>query len=207
MSEAIKRIEHAGQIIVIEHDDCSYSPRENDNICVFHIASTRYAFGDVNHTNRADIDLAETRHIRDGDVIFPLYFYSHSGITISLDNTQYPFNDRWDAGRCGFVAVRRKDMIANFGNKRFTKKIKNKCLEIAQQEVKELDSYLRGEVYRYSINDGEESCGGFIGDIQYCIDEAKGMAEWLKKNKEEEAEKAKIAAPLPLFPEGTEILA
>lgn len=206
MSEAIETIEHAGQTIEIFQDDCGFSPRDNDNICIIHIGSTRYSFGDENYTTLEAIEKAEKEAIRNGDIVYPLYHYTHSGITISLDNTQYPFNDQWDAGQCGFVQVRRSEMIANWGKKNFTPKIKAKCLEVAQREVKELDSFLRGEVYLFSINDYEESCGGFIGDIKYCIDEAKGAAEHLKEYKEKEVEKARIEAPLPLFPVGMAVL-
>jgi hypothetical protein len=206
MPDAIETIEHAGQTIIIEQDNCDYSPRENDNICVFHIGHSRYSFGDENYSSIEDIQAAERKALAKGNIVLPLRMYDHSGITISLGN-EYPYNDRWDSCRCGFVEVRKSEMIANFGKTNFTKKIRDKCPEIAEQEVKELDSYLRGEVYCYNINDGEETCGNYIGDIKYCIDDAKSAAEDLKAYKEVEAEKARIAAPLPLFPEGMAVLA
>lgn len=47
-------------------------------------------------------------------------------------------------------------------------------------EVKEYDAYLRGEVYGFVVDeDGpdEESCWGFIGDVDYCKQEANEAAE------------------------------
>jgi hypothetical protein len=128
--------------------------------------------------------------------------FDHSGITIALT----PFSCRWDSGQVGFVQVQKSEIMANWGKKNWTKKLREKALEVAEGEVKEMDSYISGEVYRYDINDGEESCGNYIGDIKYCIEDAKSAAEHLKTYKEEQAEKARIAAPLPLFPEGTAVL-
>jgi len=203
MSDAIETIEHVGQTIEIFQDDCDNSPRQYDNICIIHIGHRRYSFGDENYNNFEDIQAAERKAKAKGNIVLPLYMYDHSGITIALT----PFSCRWDSGRVGFVEVRKSEMIANWGKKNFTPQLKAKSLEVAEQEVKELDYYIRGEVYLYSINDHEESCGGFIGDIKYCITEAKEMAESLQKQKADDAEKAKIDAPLPLFPDGMAILA
>lgn len=49
-----------------------------------------------------------------------------------------------------------------------------------QAEVKEYDSYLRGEVYGFIVdNDGpdEDACWGFVGDIDYCKEAANESAE------------------------------
>ena len=53
-----------------------------------------------------------------------------------------------------------------------------------RDEVSIYDSYLRGEVYGYIIEDGK-SCFGFY-DIDYCISEAKDMVDYeLNRQKKE----------------------
>jgi len=52
---------------------------------------------------------------------------------------------------------------------------------VAKSEVEEMDSYVRGEVYGYVI-DEEDSCWGFVGDIKYCIEEAKSIVDYMVKN-------------------------
>jgi len=188
MSDIVETIEYKGHNIDICYDSCDFSPRENDNICVFHIAHKRYSFGDKNYNNYEDIKIAENEAKRNGDIVLPLYMYDHSGITISLS----PFSCPWDSGQVGFVQVPKKKMIEEFGKKVFTPALKKRALEIAEAEVSEMDSYCRGEVYGFNIDDGEDSCWGFVGDIKYCIEEAKGSVDCMVKyNTEQHCEKLK----------------
>ena len=179
MSETAETIKYKGHTIKIKYDtECGFSPRDNDNICVFHIAHSRYAFGDKHYNDRESIDEAEREALRNGDIVLPLYMYDHSGVTISLA----PFSCPWDSGQVGFVQVPRKKMIEEFGGKIFTQRLKKIALKHAQGEVQEMDSYLTGEVYGYDIDDGDDSCWGFIGDIKYCIEEAKGAVDCIVKH-------------------------
>ena len=74
-------------------------------------------------------------------------------------------------------------MLKEFGKKNFTKALKDNALEIAKSEVETLDKYLRGDIYGYDINDGEDSCWGYYG-IDEAIVEAKGIIDYKIKNKE-----------------------
>lgn len=38
-------------------------------------------------------------------VVLPLWLYDHTGITISVGERVYPYNDRWDSGQVGFIAL------------------------------------------------------------------------------------------------------
>ena len=188
MEQAIETIEYKGHTIEIFQDDCDCSPRENDNICIFHIAHRRYGFGDINHNDYESIKAAEKEALKNKDIVLPLYMYDHSGITISLS----PFSCPWDSGQVGFVQIPRKKMIEEFSGKIFTKKLKEKALKIAAGEVSELDSYIKGEVYGYQIDEDGDSCWGYIGNIKYCIEEAKGSVDWIVKNDvEKHCEKVK----------------
>jgi len=184
-------LEYKGYMIVISTDDDPINPREyDDDIVTIHVAHTRYNFGDENYNDRESIEEARQEAKRNGDLTLPLYMYDHSGITISLS----PFSCPWDSGQVGFVQVSRKAMIENWGKVNFTPKLKEKAKEVAKNVVQELDDYLTGNVHRFDVcpidEDGEydtidsiEGCGNFIGDIKYCIDDAKGNIDWIVKDK------------------------
>lgn len=57
----------------------------------------------------------------------------------------------------------------------------NKHSEVGESVVKEWQAYCDGEVYGYVIEDEEEqvvdSCWGYIGDLQYCKEEAMANAK------------------------------
>lgn len=50
----------------------------------------------------------------------------------------------------------------------------------AEQDLKEYTAWANGEVYGFTVTDHNgdviDSCGGFIGDIDYCKEEAESMA-------------------------------
>ena len=59
-------------------------------------------------------------------------------------------------------------------------------------EVSEYDSFLRGEVYGYIVdNDGpdEDACWGFVGDIDYCKEAANEAAECAAQERAERRRK------------------
>jgi len=158
--------------IEIKYDMYSENPREWDNICIIHIGHTRYSFGDEHYTDRQSIDDAFHEAEKAGDIVLPLYMYEHGGVTISLT----PFSCPWDSGQVGFVKVPREKMIEEFGKKIFTKKLKKRALEIAKAEVETLDSYIRGDVYGYVIDDDGDACWGYYS-IEDAMQEAKGIVD------------------------------
>jgi len=179
---------YKGHNIEIQYDENSESPREWDNVCVFHIGHSRYAFGDKNYNDRESIDEAYHEAKANGDIVLPLYMYDHSGITISLT----PFSCRWDSGQVGFVQVPRKEFVKEFGKKNFTPKLKAKALKWAESETETLDSYVRGEVFGYVINEDGDSCWGYYS-VEDAMDEAKSIVDWIVKNaKEKHCEQLKI---------------
>jgi len=177
MSITAEQETYKGYDIEIEYDENAESPRDWDNICVFHIAHRNYMFGDKNYNSSVNIKAAERRAKRDGDIVLPLYIYDHSGITISLS----PFSCRWDSGQVGFVQVPRKKMIEEFGKKIFTPALKARALEIAKGEVETLDCYVRGEVFGYVVDD-DDSCWGYYS-VEDALNEAKSIVDWIIKDK------------------------
>ena len=188
MTDAIETIEYKGHTIKIYQDENPISPREWDNICEFHCSHRKYNLGDkeFNYHDGQDCIEAITERKRNGDLVLPLYMYDHSGITISLCTFYGRLSQghaEFDSGIVGFVVVPRKKMLEEFGKKLFTPKLKEKALEIAQNEVDTYDQYLRGDVYGYVIDDGDgDSCWGYYGDIKYAIEAAEETIDYMIKN-------------------------
>jgi hypothetical protein len=116
---------------------------------------------------------------RTNSLIFPIYMYDHSGISLSLSNSSYPYNDRWDSGQVGYVLVDRSKALREFGKKKFSTQLKKRVEQVIAAEIETYNQYLSGDVYGYSISkNGEEisSCWGYYGQ-DYCLTEAKAVVD------------------------------
>lgn len=100
----------------------------------------------------------------------PLYVYDHSGVSMHTECS----GDKWDTSCVGWIVT---PMCQNH-----TSADEMKATRVMQQEVKEYNDWLQGEVYRYTLykqngwvsDDIEcsaspnweevDDCGGFIGD-------------------------------------------
>jgi len=196
MDEALETIEYKGYNIEIYPDELNDSPRDWDNLTEFHCWHRRCNLGDFNYNNSNMNEFYDIYREakRNNDIILSLYIYEHGGITISLSNDNYPFNDRWDSGQIGYVIVRRKKMIEEFGKKIFTPKLKKRAIEIVKSDVKVYDQFLRGDVYGYVIEkDGEniDSCWGYYG-MEDVTTEAQSVVDYdIKNNIKKHCEKVK----------------
>lgn len=90
----------------------------------------------------------------EGYYVFPVFAYIHSGVSLSLGNNSYPFNDQWDVSMKGFVLLKR---MKGWSWQR------NKAKKIAPYLITEWNQYLSGDVYYYNVDEANESCGGFYG--------------------------------------------
>ena len=174
MNTPEKSFEHNGHSINMYRDPDPISSREWDNICVIHVAHKQYSFGDVNHGNHGSIDKEYRDALKRKDIVFPLFMYDHSAITVSLT----PFQCDWDSGQVGIVVVPYRVLIKEFGDS-ILSGIEKKAREVAENEVKELDTFLTGEVYGYIIYEGTEHEEGFWGihGEEECIDDIKDVME------------------------------
>lgn len=89
-------------------------------------------------------------------VILPVFIYEHSGLAISCSHS-YPFNDRWDSGMAGFIYTTRETV-------KVTGTPWEQVREMMIEDVETYNMYLQGDVYGYSVEDGEDSCWGFYSD-------------------------------------------
>lgn len=199
MLEAAHREIYKKHVIEIANDEFAedVNPRTNcSNLGVMALFHKRYKLGDENHGLRTEDFFGWDEmqsHIReDSVVVLPVYMYDHSGITISTS----PFSCPWDSGQIGFIFARRADVLKEFNRKRVSKKLLAEVTKMLQSEVKEYDSFLRGEVYGYRIfpvnpefpDDPDEidraseleSCWGYIGEYDAkngVLDIAKNLVD------------------------------
>ncbi len=155
--------EYRGYTITVEQDENPLNPDEMGENVVFL------------STNHRDFKMDPPKDVTDNInwkqwKKFPLYAYIHSGVSLSLRNDIYPFNDRFDACQVGNV---------------FVKKSKRKGFnleEVAQSYVNAWNDFLSGDVWVYIIDkDGEQidSCGGFYSDVEFVMDEARDAVDEL----------------------------
>lgn len=162
----LETITNNGLIGKIFQDEDPENPRELDNLATLVCFHRRYTLGDRHSYRHEDYSgwgdfEASLRKADPSAVILPLHLYDHSGITISTR----PFSCPWDSGQIGFVMVPSSKIREEYGVKRITRKIRERAEGVARGEVETYDSYLRGDVYGYTLEkEGEEdSCWGFFG--------------------------------------------
>lgn len=189
------KTEYKGYTIETWNDNEAESPREWDNVSVMLFAHRRYDLGDkwpVSEGSFHSWDELRRWIIKTYKpvMIQPVRMYDHSGQTISLPQAsngegqgvwRYPYNDQWDSGMIGYVFVPRAKALEELGGKRTTEQVRKWVRDTIKGEVETYDLYMRGEVYGYTVTDqsGEvvDSCGGFIGEHDAVLTEAKGAVD------------------------------
>ena len=178
MAEAIQTVKYKNHKIEILPDEHCENPIQTwDMLGEYYCWHRRYSLGNSDRFNTPDEVIAYAKQT--GSLLFNLYMYDHSGITLSISNSHYPFNDRWDAGQLGFVLVDREKALKEFGKKRLTKKLKQKIYKTIEGEVETYNQYLAGDVYGYVVrrdNEPIDSCWGFYGQSD-CLNEAKSIVD------------------------------
>lgn len=171
------------------YSDSDNSPREWDNLGTMVTKHRNYRIGEENISdpidwlrekvgyseqgvqkiaNRLKTDYYSERVknylellFEDKYVVLPLYIYEHSGVSISTT----PFGCKWDSGQLGYIFCTKEKALEEFGGKKVTKKVREKCFSNFVAEVETYDTWQKGEVYGFnaSYGDEEDSCGGFYG--------------------------------------------
>jgi len=170
-------IDYKAHVINIHYDEHAESPDSWGNDDVFLVYDHRQFFVERNGFNPDDIfeTMQAGKKTYDGYWFFPVYAYIHSGVSLSLGRTGYPFNCPWDTSFKGFALVKREKGWS------YTEE---KARKIALSIVEEWNDYLSGQVYGFvaETQDGEhiDSCWGFYGDegMDEAISQAKGAIDW-----------------------------
>lgn len=121
--------------------------------------------------------------------VLPVYLYDHGGRTVYTSGFDCP----WDSGMAGFVYIQKRAFWKEWGLKKSMKAAEKAVAaeEFLRGTVEELDYHMTGQVYGYVVEDeyGEEadSCWGFVGESDYCMEEgvfaAQGCARYYRKRR------------------------
>jgi hypothetical protein len=177
----MENLEYKGYTIEIVQDEADFNPRE-DNLSTILCFHRRYSLGDKTTLKSDDFNGWEAVHNYlkkelKAVIILPLYLYDHSGISISVGSfIGRAQHAEWDSGQVGFVYIIKDKLKAE-------KLTKKRAEEVLRAEVKTYDQYLRGEVYRYSIEKAGQTfdgCGGYY-DENDAISEAKSQIDYYAK--------------------------
>lgn len=183
MSYHKDEIEYKGMSIKIYYDESPESPREWYNLGT--IYSNHRDYDPDNHSIEEllnDAGELNAKDLNERYIWLPVYAYIHSGITVSTGHG-YPYNDRWDSGLFGIIAVTKERVRKEYGWKVITKARREKVEEYLRGEIKTLDQYFTGEVYGFAVEnkDGEtvDACSGYFGDdgLDQAIEEAKSVID------------------------------
>jgi hypothetical protein len=115
----------------------------------------------------------------DGYWFFPVFAYIHSGVSLSLGRSGWPFNCPFDTSFKGFCLVKR---VKGWSWTR------EKAMNIAEGTVEMWDDYCQGNVYGFMCEtiDGEslDSCWGYYGNWRKSgiLDEAKSTIDYRIKS-------------------------
>jgi hypothetical protein len=186
--DSIHQEDYKGYIIKIVPDDDPMDPREWDNLGTMVCRHKRYALGDKGAQNVSNEEFNEL--VSRKDVIkLPLYLYDHSGLRLNTSGFSAFDSQEWDWGMLGIIYVTHARVLKEYNRKRMSPKLKEKATEVLRGEVETYDQYLSGGVFGFVIYDGThvvDSCFGFYGKMDYCIEQARGsvdghieeMAKW-----------------------------
>lgn len=215
--EPFDTYEHAGHIVKLYYDEDPQhaNPREDDgNVGVMLCWHGRYNLGDEQFAgddfstdvtcSRCDGDGCDgcdgngyvtlslegyLKRERGATVVLPLGLLDHSGISMYVGSGAHPYDSGgWDSGQVGVIfdtPETRKELTD------LSPEGIEKCL---RDEVEIYDQFLRGEVYGYVVEtktgEHEDSCWGFLGDLEYVKSEANAAAEHAQSVEEKERTEA-----------------
>lgn len=146
---------YRGWLIKIYQDEFAEDPRESfDNLWTMFCYHKRYHLGDANPYSPYDFsNWGELFAMIEVDykpaLILPLYAMDHGNIVMA----RVPFQDPWDSGQVGYAFVERNKLLAEYGQKRFTKALAEKALKVLDGEIETYNQWLGCEVYGYRIFD------------------------------------------------------
>jgi len=178
----VEEIDHRGLTVKIYQDLEPESPREWDNLGLMVAFHQRYSLGDKDHGYTVEelIKLIGYRLRTDPIIALPLYLYDHGSVAMSTSRN-WPFDCRWDSMQVGYIFVTKDKVRQEYGVKRISPKLREAVEKRLEGEVKDYSDYLSGDVYGYVVEDAAgndlDSCWGYYG-FDYCVQEAKSMADW-----------------------------
>lgn len=209
MTTEIDRFEHNGKTVIIEYDTEPelFNPRDADEVGIMLATGHRRynLLGDAAFTN-GYLARMQTGEYEDAaraldyfgrhgllrlfprwcriylgsTVVLPLGLIDHSGISMYVGGGAHPMDPGgWDSGIVGFIfdTAKTREQIGT---------PVDSIEKVLRQEVELYDQYLTGQVYSYTVEDEEEntvdSCGGFLGSLNYVRQSARDAAGYTCKH-------------------------
>ena len=182
-----KEIAHNGHTIKIYRDEDAESPREWDNLGIIYSNHRRWnpdgkgindlirEVGGNIYEDTIPFDLIAKTHY-----FLKVWMYDHSGQTIKVADHN-PFNDPWDSGLAGVIAVSKEKAKKEYGYKRACKSLEKRVAICLTGEIKTFDQFMQGDVWGYTVEDenGNEtdSCWGYY-DIAEAVLEAQDIIDY-----------------------------
>ena len=200
MNNPVQTEDYRGYEIRVYEDPEPPNPRTDyGNVGTMVCFHKRYSLGDQDHGYKstdfpswAAVEAQLRKDYRD-PVILPVYMYDHSGLTINTTGFSCP----WDSGQIGYIVCSLKTAKTEFGVKGQIRKgwqgqaaytpnpdgssrtLREAVEHCLLQEVKSYDDYLTNNCWGFVVDNGddEDSCWGFLGDIEYCLQEARSSVD------------------------------
>lgn len=166
-------MEYKDYQIIIENDtdfnDYFEEASSYDSSELFLVSYHRYFYQENSNFKKEEVQNLFEKMEHPEYWLFKLRMYSHSGVSLSLNDDSYPFNCPWDSCWVGLVFVNKEEFSFE------------QAKEAAENHVKYYNSILSNKVYRFLIKNNQEnildSCGGFVGDEEYCLEHAKEIVD------------------------------
>lgn len=122
------------------------------------------------------------RHFDEHYLSLDLYLYDHSGLRMNTCGFSCP----WDSGQVGIIAIAKERVRQEYGWKKITKARQAKILEYLNNEVKEYDQYLSGDVHGFILYEvPDHLIEEYMDDPEYDLQE---VVEFLDLSECEEVE-------------------
>jgi hypothetical protein len=122
------------------------------------------------------------RHFDEHYLSLNLYLYDHSGLRMNTCGFSCP----WDSGQVGIIAIAKEKVRQEYGWKKLTKARQAKILEYLDNEVKEYDQYLSGDVHGFILYEvPDHIIEEYLDDPEYDLQE---VVEFLDLSECEEVE-------------------
>lgn len=190
---------YRGYSIEAVPDDCPLNPREDqDNVGIIAYKHREYDLGEekikdpiawlCEKLGKEDPGERSNDKLEELEAEFlgkyharPLYLFDHSGITVSTT----PFSCPWDSGKIGYIYTTGKK-LKEMGTP------VDKAEDILEAEVKELDQYVRGDIFVVLLKDEDDnvidSLGGVYDEgLEDTFNEMRGQVDDELKRQEEYA--------------------
>lgn len=162
MSDDIIAMAEIGNMrVTVFYDENADDPREySDCLGIMACFHKSYRIGDHLHEKEDPFEFQKwVTTSKDVAVWLPIYMLDHSGLTIRT----YPFDDPWDSGLLGFIYTTKEAIRRWYGKKRISQKLLEEVRESLLEDVREMDCYLRGDVYCVTLEKGDDiidtTCG------------------------------------------------